>query len=456
MAKALAFKRLTNQVVTIDTVNNTIAGLGAAIPNVDVSPAFPLRTRNNIAVFQGNPYLLYLHTSGAVRMVFYNGTVWADPGFALGAGTDVPGALFVDRDQFVAHWFDGANMQFARSVDGTTWPGAVAGPAVTGQGQSIVWRNTVFVATPEGIVYYLPQTNVAAGAVDTGGDAGLIGPEMLIGSFAFWDNDLYFALPGPSIRIYKLDPNWQPGAPVAPPAWDNQLALGIPSLGSFSVGADVGGTCLFVNSQDELCLLYSAQLGGKLAKTTNPSFPLFTDETGAVLPADLSARIDSGFSLAQDDRRSANEIQSFIIHIPSGDTQLATWDGLGAFRNRTTLIGDTVMPPNDRFAAQRVYTDFQPTCHVNPAGVTQPFPGRVQIAYTIREAGSRPCDVFGEYSLDGDTWSPMSQGDGDDGNELLTASPVGVSHLFFWDAWQDLSGVFANMNMRIVARISAV
>ena len=443
-------------VVTIDTVNNTLAALGAAIPNVDVSPAFPLRTRNNIAVFQGDPYLLYLHTSGDARMVSYDGTLWADPGFALGTGADVPGSVFVDRDQFVAHWFDGTRVRFARSIDGATWPGFSAVPVVTGQGQSVLWRNTVFVATPEGIIYYLPQTTFAGAAADTGDDAGLTGSEMLIGSFAFWDNDLYFVLPGPSIRLYKLNSGWQPTATVAPPAWDNQVVLGIPSLGAFAVGADVGGTCLFVNKQDELCLLYSAQLGGKLVKTTAASFPQFTDVTGAVLPADLSARVDTGFALSQDDRRSVNELQVFIIHIPSGDTQLASWDGVGEFRNRATLVGDVVMPPNDRFAAQRVYTAVQPSSHIDPAGVTQPFPGRVQIDYTLRETSSRPCDVFGEYSLDGDVWSAMSQGDGDDGNELLSTSPAGDSHIFFWDAWQDLSGVHENMHMRIVARISAV
>lgn len=457
MAKALAFKRLTNEVVTIDTVNNDLVALGAAIPSVDVSPAFPLRTRNNLIIFQGSPFLLYRDTPGLdARLSAFDGTVWADPGFALGTGADVPGGMFLDRDQLVTHWYDGANVRFARSTDGATWPGSVTSPAVTDQGQSVLWRNTVFVATPEGLVYYLPQTNVAGAAVDTGDDAGMTGPEMVLGSFAFWNNDLYFMLPGPSLRLYKLDASWQPGAPVAPPAWTNQVALGIPSLGTFAVGPDAGAPCLFVNALDELCLLYSAQLGTKLAKTTAATFPQFTDETGNFLPTALAARTDVGFALAQDDRRRVGELQSFILHLTSGDTQLASWDGVNEVNVRTTFVGDAVMPPNDRFGALRIYTAFQPSTHIDPAGVTQPFPGRVEIDYTLKEASSRPCDIFGEYSTDGDEWLPMSQGDGDDGNELLTASPAGVSHTFFWDAWQDVSGTFDNMNMRIVARISAV
>jgi hypothetical protein len=80
----------------------------------------------------------------------------------------------------------------------------------------------------------------------------------------------------------------------------------------------------------------------------------------------------------------------------------------------------------------------------------------MQLDYTVRDIGSKPVDIFGEYSIDGDEWLPMTQGDGDDGNEQLATSPVGTQYSFFWDAFIDLDGDFDFMNMRIVARIAGV
>ena len=61
-----------------------------------------------------------------------------------------------------------------------------------------------------------------------------------------------------------------------------------------------------------------------------------------------------------------------------------------------------------------------------------------------------------EFSIDGDNWSLMSQGDGDSGVETLASLPVGVPYFFHWDAFIDLDGNFPFMNMRVVARISGV
>ena len=64
MAKLLAYQRSAQQVVTVDTINNVVANLGNTLPTADVTDKFGLRTRDLIAVYKGDPYLLWRHAAG--------------------------------------------------------------------------------------------------------------------------------------------------------------------------------------------------------------------------------------------------------------------------------------------------------------------------------------------------------------------------------------------------------
>jgi hypothetical protein len=74
----------------------------------------------------------------------------------------------------------------------------------------------------------------------------------------------------------------------------------------------------------------------------------------------------------------------------------------------------------------------------------------------VRDKDSRNVDVLPEFSLDGQTWADMSQGDGDSGKEDLVTTAGGLPYFFFWDAFVDLDGDFDNVDIRVVARISGV
>lgn len=472
MAKALAFKRDTSEVVTIDTINNAFAVLGAALPLVDTTSVFPGRSQNIVAVYQGDPYFLYRHGSNEVRLASFTAGAWADvAGFtavtAAGAGDMIPIGLHVVQDYLVAIMAEtdaggGSDRLIARtSQDGIAWNATVddlmpTTPVTNQGGHSIAWRNAVFVAAVDGVNYFDPINNVWGAAFDTGDDGLLTGSTLPVGNFTFWNNDLYFVKPDSVPTIYSLDTAFNTTTPPANPMWTNRLPTGIPGLGTVTVGPDTGTFLLFVNKQDQLTLLYSAQLGSKLIVTDAAAFPIFTDVTDTLLPSALRTTPDLGFSLYVDDRRRVNELQSILIRFPSsGDTQLASWDGVSEVNVRTTFSGVQFMPPDERFGGElRTFTDLQPTAHITAA--SQPFPGRVQLNYTVRESSSRPVDIFGEYSIDGDVWNAMTQGDGDSGNEQLASSPAGTAYTFFWDAFVDLDGDYDHMRMRIVARISGV
>lgn len=472
MAKALAFRRDQRKVVTIDTINNAVSDLGGPLPDADLLDRFGLRTRNNVAIFKGDPYVFYRRAddasphTGHLHLAKFTSGAWTDqPGgdWTPAAGSFLtPTALQVVQDNLVALAQGNAhatlNPVSARvSTDGSTWSAATSLPLVTlpnesRGGHTIVWRNAVWIATSEGLIWYDPLSDTMAAVFDKGDDVGVTGQETLLGSFAFWNGDLYFAMPGTAMRIYKLASDWQLGSPSPAPAWTNQTATGILSLGTVTPGPDVGAVCLFVNAQDDLCLLYSAQLGTKLAQAASSAFPAFTDVIDAV-PLALRSVANLGFAVYTDDRRRTAELQSFLIHYPSaGDTQLATWDGTSEMVVRNTFTGVLVMPSHGRFGAVRTYTALQPTTHIR--STSAPFPGRTQLDYTVRDASSRPVDVFGEYSTDGDEWFPMTQGDGDSGAEQLATTPAGVDYSFYWDTWSNLDGNHTNMNMRIVARIA--
>ncbi len=470
MAKALAFKRSTSEIVTVDTINNRVSVLGSALANVETTSAFPGRSENLVAVYRGDPYFLYLHNTNEIRLAAFTGGAWADvAGFTavVSAGGDMkPIGLHVVQDYLVAIMAEadagaGLDRVIARtSQDGVVWNAVVTktftGTPVTNDGgHTIAWRNAVFVGTAEGVAYFDPINNVWSTAFDSGDDAALTGSTIPVGNFCFWNNALYFVKPDMVPTIYQLDSEFDTTSPPASPMWTNQLPTGIPGLGTVTVGPDTGTFLLFVNKLDKLCLLYSAQLGTKLIEVDAASFPIFDDVTDDYLPSALKTSANLGFALYVDDRRRVNELQSFLIRFPSaGDTQLASWNGVDEFTVRTTFSSVELMPPDDRFGELRTYTALQPTAAID--AVSAPFPGRVQLDYTVRDSGSRPIDVFGEYSVDGDAWSPMTQGDGDDGSEQLASSPAGTSYTFYWDAFSDLDGNFDHMHMRIVARISGV
>jgi hypothetical protein len=469
MAKLLGFKRDTSEVVTVDSINNNLTAVGAALVDVETTTAFPGRTQNNLAIYRGDPHLLYLHNTNEIRLAAYKAGVWADvAGFTAiaptGAGNMTPTCLRIVQDFLVAIVQEsdgGADRIVARtSQDAIAWnaidPRAMPTQPTTNQGgASVVWRNAVFVATNDGIIYYDPINAAWGASFDSGDDSFNQGVNIPIGSFTFWNNELYFAKPDTVPTIYQLDRDFDPNSPPASPMWENRLPTGIPGLGAVTVGPDTGTFLLFVNKVDELCLLYSAQLGTKLIKANAALFPLFDDVTTVVLDSSISNALNLGFALFVDDRRAVNELQSFLIVNPSsGDTQLASWDGVGAFLIRTTFIGVQLMPPDDRFGALRTFTNLQPSAHIR--ATSKPFPGRTQIDYTVRDASARPVDVFGEYSIDGDAWLPMTQGDGDSGNTQLVSTLVGSDYSFFWDAFSDLDGDYDFVFQRIVARISGV
>lgn len=471
MAKALGFQRDISKVVTVDTINNAVAILGLVHPtNVDTTDKFGLRTRNNVAVFRGAPFLLYRESVAKETRVSLLATgFWVDQASATvsdpATGYRSPLALHVERDKLVSIVTVNADgtvdaIEAQQTTDGITWSSAVSlpmpiMPADSRGGHSIGWRNAIWVATSQGLVYYDVAGDAWGPSFDTGDDTNITGQEALMGAFAFWNNDLYFVLPGAALRIYKLATGWNLTTPPAAPAWANIVATGIQSVGTFTPGPDSSGVCLVVGpADDNLYLLYSAQLGTKMVRTTTADYPNFTDVTDVYVPLALRSETHFDISLFMDDRRRVLELQSFLFRSPtSGDTRLAAWDGVGEIAVRTTFAGVSVMPPHERFGALRTYTGYQPSCFIR--GTSQPFPGRVQIDYTVYDISTRPVDVFGEYSIDGDEWLPMSQGDGDSGNEQIDTTPPG-EHTFYWDAWADLSGTYTGLPMRIVARISGV
>jgi hypothetical protein len=397
--------------------------------------------------------------------------VWTDvAGFGTvvtGSGTLNPTCLQVERQRLVAVFarsnsagIDGFLSK--QSADGATWTATVTvnnpgpqQPANSYGGHSIVWKNVVWVCNPAGLMYLDPATGLFGPSFDSGSDGGLASLDTSIGSFAFWNGDLYFARGGSAPAIYKLDSNWTPSVPVAPPAWTKIAITGINSVGPVTTGPDVGTTLMFVSKQDNLCLLYSGSLSTKMAQTTGVTFPAFTDVSGTFLPADIRSDLDLGFSVYIDDRRRTNELQTIFVRDSSGNTmKIMPWDGVSPMTVRASFTALQLMVPDDRFGAVRTYTSQQPAAFMT--STSQPFPGRVAITYTLIDTASRPLDVFGDYSADGDQWFPMTKGDGDDGDELLTSSPAGTVHLFFWDAFADLDDDLPFVYMRIVARIAGV
>lgn len=298
---------------------------------------------------------------------------------------------------------------------------------------------------------------------DTGDDTGLggaTGPANSLGTFASWDGVLYFIQPETALgstKLYQLNPAWQATDDVPAPQWTSLLFSGLSSVSFASIAADSGPSAmLFVNRNDELSLFYSGATGTKLAKTTSKVFPLtFTDLTNTLLPTELSSKTDVSVVLYADDRRRENNLHWFFLRdVSAVNTIVAKWDAVTAVESQGTLSGADYMLPAARRGEEATFTNLEPTVHIT--SVTQPFDGRVRIDYTVRSDSSSPVDVIPEYSIDGDEFFEMTQGDGDSGKEDLATSPAGTPYFFNWDAFADLDGDFLNMHLRIIARISGV
>lgn len=469
MAKLLAFNRGTSKAVTLDTINGTIADVGAAIATVDTTSAFDARSRNTTAVFLGDPYTLVRAGSGPVVVAAYkySSGSWAIAGFwsftlnGAGSPTVHPVSLQVVNNTLVAVFYetgtiDGIHVR--TTTDGASWSvatalGNAAWPDFGVSGATTVWRNTVWASSGEGILgRVISPAAWVGGGVDVGSDSGLNDSLTQQGSFAHWKGDLYFIRPDTTTpRLYKLPSTYSHSSVAAVAGWANQNATGIPVPGSLVVGADSGTYCLFTNTQDELCLWTSSTTGGvKLSKTTAATFPLFTDLTSALVPSTITGLNRQTIGLYEDDRRRTNELHSFVFR-GGGSSMLVSWDGTNLAKVVSTHAA-TLLIPNDQKSDLRTFTDLQPAVKVT--AVAQAFPGQATISYTLREASSRKCSISAQYSADGDTWSVMTQGTGGSATSNLTTSPAGVAYTFVWDAYIDLDGSYDYMQMRVVPNIS--
>ena len=481
MSKILAYKRSDKRIVTVDSITGDMANLGNQIAAAEGTSLFPNRSENLVCIFQGDPYMLYLSNTNQIRLSRYSAGVWADvAGFTpivTGAGFLKPTALQVEKDRLVAIASrtgsviqDGVFARRSAQEDGTTWNAAIfqafpIQPTDTGPSQTISWKNTIWFATGAGLAYYIPDTNTLSATFDAGNDLLLTGQAALFGSFAFWDNDLYFIfprdVPASAPLLYKLTAGWLPTAPVAPPAWINTL-VALPAVGVVLVSPDTGNFSMFVNKAGALSIFYSGDLGTKLITLARSGSSLaVTDLTASQLPLVLSAEPNLGCCLHVDDRRRTNERHTLLVRfrpaIPVA-VMICTWDVASSVRVIRTQddggVGLDLMLPDEERGDFRTFTNLQPTCHIRD--ISQPFPGRVKLDYTVRDSGSRPIDVAGEYSIDGQEWFPMTEGDGDSGALSLVSTPAGSNYFFFWDAFIDLDGDYPFVHQRLIAKISGV
>lgn len=481
MAKFLAYKRDTREVVTVDTVRPSTAVLGNTIAAADITNAFPGRSENLLAIFLGDPYLLYRAAANEIRLSKYDytGGTWSDvPGFTAisgGAGVITPTCLRVVKDRLVAvatlSNSAGADAIYARrsdAGDAAVWDPAVSTlfptqPLDTRAGASIVWHNAVFFTTADGICVYDPDSDSFVATFDQGDDAAIVGQKVNFGSFEFINDFLYYVLatdsPVGAPSLYRLDGSWSVSSPS--PVFTNQSVV-IPAVGGVTVSNDTGNYALFVNGAGSLSLIYSGGLGSKLVTiaAVGAAYSI-SDVTSALLPATLSGAADLGFSIYADDRDSSSQKLTIIVRFRSASPAvvvLARWDGVTAVSQTGTLdnggSGLDLMLPDDCRSDFVTYTANQPTAFIT--ATSAPFPGRIRIDYSLRDSGARTMDVTPQYSIDGHEWLNMSQGDGDSGITSLASSVAGTAYFFHWDAFSDLTGSYDNIDIRVVARISGV
>jgi len=481
MAKFLAYKRIDRQVVVVNTIDILVESLGNQIVGADIVADFPNRCENIVAQFRGDYYLLYRTTTNEIHLSVLDLTAgtWSDViGFApvvTGSGTLTPLCLQVVKDRLIAVitrsasiGIDGVLARRSAADDGATWSPEVSRafatqPTDSRAGPSLVWHNAVFFSTSEGIGYYNPATDTISTTFDSGNDVGIVGQKANFGSFTFFGGDLYYVLPTDSAvgnpALYKLNKTWSTISPTATPAWINTLVV-LPATGGIVVNNDTGNYSLFVNRAGVLSLAYSGGLGSKLISIV-PFGSLYTvtDLSETFLSSGIRSEPHLGFSYFVDDRRRTNEQHTVVVRFRPSIPQsiiLLLWDGLTPLEELGSLddggAGLDLMVPEVERGDFRTFTNNQPSCFIDDT--SQPFPGRMRIDYTVRDTGSRPVDVIPEYSLDGQTWAEMSQGDGDSGKENLATLPGGQSYFFYWDAFVDLDGNVDHCDIRVVARIS--
>ena len=477
MAKLLAYKRATQQVVTLDTVQPAITVVGTSLPLADITSALPGRSQNLVSTFLGDPYLLYRTTLNEIRLAKYVAGVWTNSvGFGVvttGSGALTPIGLVVVQDVLVALYalsgsagIDGLIAK--QSTDGATWSLPVSllnpllyQPGTTNGGHVMSWRNAVWITGVAGIAYYDPVGDVFGAAFDTGSDADIADQKVTFGAFASYSDDLYYLLPTTSAlqtpKLYKLDSAWSVAIPVAVPAW-TKVVVSIASAGPLFVGPDNGVYSLFTNKAGALTAWFSGNNETKVVTFVSTTTGLTaSDVTTATLDLTVRSLVNAGWSLMSDDRRRTNERQTIVCRDIAASPQkihVLTWDGASPATLDETFASLDLILTNDERGDFRIFTDLLPGAFIT--AFTQPFPGRVQLNYTVRDSLSRPVDVFGEYSLDKQTWLPMTQGDGDSGATALVSTPVGSPYFYYWDAFQDIDGNLESCDVRIVVRISGV
>jgi len=477
MARFLAYERATTKIKEINTTTGITGDVGTVIAGLDTTNVWDNRSRNLVVVFRGDYYLIARTAANLISGHRWDGaamTVVLGPSGPFVGATQHPCAFHVVNDRAVAFFVQVNGTSDALvagvSTDGITWtPALLAGLtgtfASSTTAASIMWRQAVFLSLANGLYIFVPSTATWSPITPYNGGGPLANTSSVAGSFAAWNNDLYFLRPNDGVLgplLYKLDPTWTiADIALAPVIWTNQTATGFPAVGQLALAVDGGNYCLFRNKVDELAAIISGAGGTFLVKTDVATYPAFVDVTATMLPATISALVNAGASLYEDDRRRTNQHQFFIVRdtvTPGGITYILQWDGVTVMKILATFVGFNIMPPNDPKADYRTYTAKQPSIEFDPATQpSQPFPGRVLLPYIVKEASSRLVDISAEYSEDGDEWLVMTEASaGSDGITSLLTSPTGVAHTFAWDAFVDLDGDKSNLQMRIVPRISGV
>jgi len=471
VARFLTFDRSTSRVQEVNSTTGVITPVGPAIAGVETSSLWDNRCTNVVALFRGDVYIVVRTLANENAVYKWDGAVWTQVfNTGVGAGVRSPWGLVVSNDILYAFFSDvgapGNNTSSILTQDGTAW-GPLVFPATSITASPCaaltVWRQAVWISSELGISPYVPVPFSLTGAFDGGNDGGLFNPSTIAGSFAYWDGDLYFIRPENGLTgplLYQLASGWTAAVPVVAPAWTNQLATGIPSAGALVLAPDGGTYCLFRSKLDELVIFYSGSTDTRVAKTDAASYPVFTDITASVLSPSISSLTNAGISLLEDDRRRSNLFQTFAVRDTAlNNTHILSWNGSSSTFMQLVATYTTVdlMPPNDQKADYRTYTAKQPSVEFDPTDPpSQPFPGRVTLPYILKDVLSREVGILPEYSIDGDDWLPMTEGEGSEGEDGLTSSPAGESHTFVWDAFNDLAGDAADMQMRIVPRITGV
>jgi len=423
---------------------------------------------------------------GISAVTSFDGTTWTAPDTALAAiGASNGGHSIVYRG---AVWFTTAiglwayaplaRMITLAGIAGTFVPGETVTGSISGTtavvrsfNSPLLRVDTVDLGTgfaagdvitsTSGSGNFSSKTRFVNAAPDPGDDAflGTAGIGNLAGCFAGWNGRLYFVKPKTAtdpIRFYLLDASWGGALDVPSPQWATTTFSGLADAGFVSIAADSGLWALFVNRNDELCLFYSASGSTKIATTSSRVAPLaFTDLTNSLLPTTISTATSLGITLYTDDRRRDNLLQTlFIRNFAAAQTTIASWDGATSVVEEGSLVGTDFLLPASRTGQDSTFTNLQPTVKIDD--VAEPFPGRLRIDYTLRSSGSYTLGIIPEYSLDGDQYFPMTEGDADSGVDNLPSTPGGDPYFFNWDTFADLQGDLDGVLVRIVARITGV